>query len=878
MTTHISTSPRSVSSKETVASSSTPKKKNFLNKLLRRKSVHHNLKDTMDKGSINSKNSSGNTTLVESNARDIGISRSHSGRSSSRRSLWIDEDETSMYNHAENESRNQFSDSATSSDEESLYSSHSEDFRTEEEFQSNLDVKINDYYRNFFGETERNVWEGLTCEALVTPKYIRTVRRSKHSPKNLRHLFLAQELKTNEVEEDESNTNSNEEANVERDGGSLDSENEGHKEYNESYKETLTDKTHEIFVMKFSKDGKYLATAGRDATIRVWKVIASPLSRLEFNQEKKFNETKDTKKNSRKRNIFESASIFHEKPVRVFKGHKHSILSLDWSKNNFLLTGSMDRTAKLWHVERPQCLDTFEHDDFVTTVNFHPNDDRFFLSGSVDNCVRLWSILEKEVSYSRNLDDDVLITSLSFTPDGRSCIIGGLNGTVIALETMGLHIKKRLEVKNRSIAHPFNRYGNKITGFRLFKNENYNENDPKLSDLDQWNVLVTTNDSKIRLVNPGLRKLVTRFKGLTNNSSSIVACISDDHRYIISGSEDDWCYIWENNNAIINNKLRNGLKELLMDGKQHLTDYTKKSHKYGKLIHENKLFKKLNIKKFLEDTDDTSEYVSNENNSYVSFHSHNTKVNCAIFAPDITRRAIELSDDIIYDLLNRGRLANKYGIKNKNGKTFKQPETNDSLRGQIIVTTDQTGIIRVFRQDSAYEIRNYLLRFGGKNRNSKTCMVSQKSLNLQNDGRDRSKTPNLARSISPSSNNFRSKVRLRSKTNGSLPDSGKPPMGLLSSLSLPAIPKTVSSNSLISESRLQKLPLARNFSDNDKRFNYHRSMSDSDSDTSELMNSDTMLGSQEKVAVLQNIEKKTDYPFPNSRNSNTNIPLKANAD
>ena len=40
----------------------------------------------------------------------------------------------------------------------------------------------------------------------------------------------------------------------------------------------------EIFVMEFSKDGKYLAAAGRDSVIRIWKVISSPLARMEFNQ------------------------------------------------------------------------------------------------------------------------------------------------------------------------------------------------------------------------------------------------------------------------------------------------------------------------------------------------------------------------------------------------------------------------------------------------------------------------------------------------------------------------------------------------------------------------------------------------------------------
>ena len=115
----------------------------------------------------------------------------------------------------------------------------------------------------------------------------------------------------------------------------------------------------------------------------------------------------------------------------------------------------MDKTVKLWHVDRDRCLQTFEHEDFVTSVKFHPLDDRFFLSGSLDNGVRLWSVLENSVSYSKNLGDEVLITALEFSPDGLHCFVGGFNGSLFILETKGLFEVFRVEIKERSIVHPF---------------------------------------------------------------------------------------------------------------------------------------------------------------------------------------------------------------------------------------------------------------------------------------------------------------------------------------------------------------------------------------------------------------------------------------
>lgn len=107
----------------------------------------------------------------------------------------------------------------------------------------------------------------------------------------------------------------------------------------------------------------------------------------------------------------------------------------------------MDKTVKLWHVDRDRCLQTFEHEDFVTSVKFHPLDDRFFLSGSLDNGVRLWSVLENSVSYSKNLGDEVLITALEFSPDGLHCFVGGFNGSLFILETKGLFEVFRVEIK-----------------------------------------------------------------------------------------------------------------------------------------------------------------------------------------------------------------------------------------------------------------------------------------------------------------------------------------------------------------------------------------------------------------------------------------------
>ena len=46
------------------------------------------------------------------------------------------------------------------------------------------------------------------------------------------------------------------------------------------------------------------------------------------------------------------------------------------SQNYFLLSSSMDKTVRLWHITRRECLCCFQHIDFVTALAFHPRNDQ----------------------------------------------------------------------------------------------------------------------------------------------------------------------------------------------------------------------------------------------------------------------------------------------------------------------------------------------------------------------------------------------------------------------------------------------------------------------------------------------------------------------
>jgi WD40 repeat protein len=143
-----------------------------------------------------------------------------------------------------------------------------------------------------------------------------------------------------------------------------------------------------VWATEFSQDGRYLAVGGQDRVVRVWAVISTPEERRahEMNEE----EARET--------THLSAPVFQQKPYREYLGHQATVLDLSWSKNNFLLSSSMDKTVRLWHLTRSENLCTFKHSDFVPSIQFHPRDDRFFLAGSLDTKLRLWSIPDKSVA------------------------------------------------------------------------------------------------------------------------------------------------------------------------------------------------------------------------------------------------------------------------------------------------------------------------------------------------------------------------------------------------------------------------------------------------------------------------------------------------
>lgn len=402
-----------------------------------------------------------------------------------------------------------------------------------------------------------------------------------------------------------------------------------------------------IWAMEFSRDGRYLAAAGQDKKLRVWEVIAT-------NEDREGEDRDPTQEDKVKLH----APVFKSKLIREYDGHTSSILDLSWSKNNFLLSSSMDKTVRLYHVSRAECLCAFRHNDFVTSIQFHPRDDRFFLAGSLDCKIRLWSIPDKAVAYWQQVPD--MVTAVAFTPDGKTCVAGCLNGMCILYDTEGLKAHSQIHVKS---ARGRNSKGSKITGIDTIAIPRENgQSDVKL--------LITSNDSRIRMYNLRDRNLEIKFRGNENSCSQIHACFSDDGKFVICGSEDRKVYVWPTG---------------------------------------------------------AMERPESDKRPMEVFEAHSTIVTSAILVPTSTRRLLAKSGDPLFDLCNPPPVtlmsrtesvissqdpADDKDPKPRSSESPKRaPETPSYLNrqshagGHIIVTADYTGEIKIFRQDCAYQKR-----------------------------------------------------------------------------------------------------------------------------------------------------------------------------
>ncbi len=154
--------------------------------------------------------------------------------------------------------------------------------------------------------------------------------------------------------------------------------------------------TDRIFDATFSPDGKLVATASADGTIRIWD-----------------------SRSGQERLLLDTGS---HRPMKAVDFHP---------QGRYLASGGNDRIVRVWDLVSGEPIRELEgHSHWVQDVAFSP-DGKLLASVGKDGMVEIWEWDKAEIRAKLSSYEDWPMASVDFTPDGRHVAAGDLSGQLI---------------------------------------------------------------------------------------------------------------------------------------------------------------------------------------------------------------------------------------------------------------------------------------------------------------------------------------------------------------------------------------------------------------------------------------------------------------
>ena len=120
----------------------------------------------------------------------------------------------------------------------------------------------------------------------------------------------------------------------------------------------------------------------------------------------------------------------HPGILRTLEGHSNFVTAVSLTPDGRrAVSGSRDKTLRVWDVETGQCLRTLEgHTNWVTAVSLTP-DGRRAVSGSWDKTLRVWDVESGRCLCTLEGHTD-WVGAVSLTPDGHRAVSGSFDKTL----------------------------------------------------------------------------------------------------------------------------------------------------------------------------------------------------------------------------------------------------------------------------------------------------------------------------------------------------------------------------------------------------------------------------------------------------------------
>ncbi len=264
----------------------------------------------------------------------------------------------------------------------------------------------------------------------------------------------------------------------------LKSESEVAKSYSpqneENYIKSFSGHSSSVYSVVFSLDGKYIASASADNTMKLWDVSSGQC-------------------------------------VRTFSEHSYSVFSVAFSPNGkYIASASNDKTIKLWNVSSGTCVGTFSgHSDGVNSVAFSP-DGKYIASGSYDKTIKLWNV-SSGTCVSTFSGHSAGVNSVAFSPDGTYIASGSGDYTI-----------KLWNISSGTCVSTFSGYSSCINSVAFSADGKY--------------IASASNDNTIKLLEVSSGTCINIFSGHSEYVYSVA--FSSDGKYIASASNDKTIKLW----------------------------------------------------------------------------------------------------------------------------------------------------------------------------------------------------------------------------------------------------------------------------------------------------------------------------------------------
>jgi WD40 repeat protein len=322
--------------------------------------------------------------------------------------------------------------------------------------------------------------------------------------------------------------------------------------------ETLRGHTGRIESIDFSPDGHLLASAGSDKTIKIWDISSGQELRtlsghLETVSSVRFSPDGKMLASGSWDNTIRFWNIETGQEIKMFSRNEGEILAFDFSPDGKTFATSVGKgLVKIWDFQSEEIVQNLKFDDFVSTVAFSP-DGKYLITGVFDGTVKLWEVKTGRIlkSLSGATGSNVAV---DFSPDGKTIAAADNRNTITLWDLVtGREIKKiTVQSFNKSNSPLLNLLNEAEIGKRGGSAPQKSINSLLFSP-DGHFLTGAGNDGKINFWDISSGKLTKTLAGQTAPVSSLA--LSPDSTQLAAGSYDKTVKLWDLKTGVLSRSL-----------------------------------------------------------------------------------------------------------------------------------------------------------------------------------------------------------------------------------------------------------------------------------------------------------------------------------